>query len=69
MNKAHAINLLGGSVHAAAATLNITYQAVKKWPDPLPERIEARVLAEVARQKLGDDFAKGGVDCDSCSAA
>ena len=57
MDKAHAINLLGGSIHAAAATLKVTYQAVKKWPDPLPERIAARVLAVVAREKLGENFA------------
>lgn len=52
MRKAKAIELLGGSVASAAASIGVTYQAVDKWPDPLPKRIEDRVVAAVARKLL-----------------
>jgi hypothetical protein len=52
MLKAKAIELLGGSVTAAAQAIGISYQAVDKWPDELPARIADRVLAALARQKL-----------------
>lgn len=44
MNKQTAIDLLGGSVSNAARTLGVTYQAVLKWPDVLPQRITQRVI-------------------------
>lgn len=45
MKKSRAIKLLGGSNAAAAKALSISRQAVFKWPDPLPRRIESRVLS------------------------
>lgn len=52
MDKATAIDVLGGSVTAAAKELGVSYQAFKKAPDPLPRRIADRVLAAVARREL-----------------
>lgn len=52
MDKKTAIDLLGGNVGKAADSLGITYQAVMKWPDPLPPKIADRVLAHMARTKL-----------------
>lgn len=52
MRKAKAIELLGGSVAAAAKKCRVSYQAVGKWPDPLPDRIADRVLAALARDRL-----------------
>lgn len=49
MNKAQAIELLGG-IHEAAKAVRVTYQAVKKWPDPLSERIQDRVTAALLRK-------------------
>jgi len=42
MRKTEAIELLGGSVTAAARAIGISYQAVAKWPDDLPPRIADR---------------------------
>ncbi len=56
MFKSTAIALLGGSVAAAAKALDVTYQAVDKWPEDsegeLPQRIADRVVAAAARMKL-----------------
>lgn len=52
MRKSKAIELLGGSVTAAADAIGITYQAVEKWPDDLPDRISDRVVAAIARKHL-----------------
>lgn len=52
MLKAKAIELLGGSVTAAAEAIGISYQAVDKWPPKLPPRIEDRVIAAIARRRL-----------------
>lgn len=49
MNKAQAIELLGGTISAAADAVGITYQAVDKWPDVLPRRIQDRVEAALYR--------------------
>ena len=51
MLKSEAIELLGGSIPAAAKAIGITYQAVDKWPDVLSARIADRVLAAMARQQ------------------
>jgi len=51
MQKAQAIELLGGSITAAAKAIGVTYQAVKKWPDELSDRIADRVYAASARKK------------------
>lgn len=52
MLKTKAIELLGGTVTAAANAIGISYQAVDKWPDELPDRIADRVLAVQARKHL-----------------
>ena len=52
MDKAHAINLLGGKVSVAAEAIGITSSAVTQWPDVLPARIEDRVLAALARKHM-----------------
>ncbi len=52
MKKSKAIEVLGGTVASAAAAVGVTYQAVVKWPDPLPARIEDRVMAALARRYL-----------------
>ena len=49
MLKSEAIKLLGGTVPAAAAAVGVSYQAVDKWPDPLPRRIADRVQAALWR--------------------
>lgn len=49
MLKIKAINLLGGSLASAAAALGVSYQAVNKWPDVLPDRIADRVLGACVR--------------------
>jgi hypothetical protein len=56
MLKAKAIEMLGGTVAAAADAIGVTYQAVDKWPDPLPARIEDRVLAVLARRHLSPEL-------------
>lgn len=55
MNKHEAIELLGGSITSAAQSIGATYQAVAKWPDVLPRRIEDRVLAALYRQKMANE--------------
>ncbi len=52
MQKSKAIELLGGTVAAAAQAIGVSYQAVDKWPDVLPSRIADRVLAVQARKHL-----------------
>lgn len=49
MNKSDAIEILGGSVSAAAKAIGISYQAVAKWPDVLTPRIADRVVAAQSR--------------------
>lgn len=51
MDKAKAIELLGGTIAAAADAIGISYQAVRKWPDVLPQRIADRVTAALARKQ------------------
>lgn len=50
MLKSKAIELLGGTISAAAESVGISYQAVDKWPDVLPARIVDRVIATLVRQ-------------------
>lgn len=49
-SKQRAIELLGGTVSAAAKTLGVEYQAVAKWPESLTPRIEDRVIATLVRR-------------------
>lgn len=52
MRKDKAIELLGGTIPAAAGAVGVTYQAVMKWPDELSGRIADRVIAAIARRHL-----------------
>jgi molybdenum-dependent DNA-binding transcriptional regulator ModE len=52
MLKTKAIELLGGTVSAAAEAIGISYQAVHKWPDVLPDAISDRVVAAIAKRHL-----------------
>ena len=56
MLKQKAIDLLGGTVTAAASAIGVTYQAVDKWPDVLPDRIADRVVAVLARKHLSPEM-------------
>lgn len=38
-----------GSVKATAEAVGVTSSAVSQWPDPLPRRIEDRVLGAMGR--------------------
>jgi molybdenum-dependent DNA-binding transcriptional regulator ModE len=51
MHKSKAIEILGGTVSAAAEAMGVSYQAVDKWPDELPPRIAERVLGVVAKTR------------------
>lgn len=53
MLKTEAIRLLGDSISAAAAAVGVSYQAVDKWPDVLPQRIADRVQAALWRIEKG----------------
>lgn len=52
MFKDEAIGLLGGSAVRAAELMGVTYQAVNKWPDALPQRIADRVLGVCVRHGI-----------------
>ena len=52
MDKAKAIEVLGGTVTAAAQQIGVSTSAFSQAPDPLPPRIADRVLAAVARREL-----------------
>lgn len=54
MKKQQAIELLGGTIAAAARAIGVTYQAVDKWPDDLPDRIADRVQAYLYRQQSSE---------------
>lgn len=58
MRKSEAIELLGGSIPAAADAIGVSYQAVVKWPDELPARIADRVQAALWRKSQGVAVAK-----------
>ncbi|MFG5775468.1 hypothetical protein ACFIQF_00185 [Comamonas sp. J-3] len=52
IRKSQAIEILGGSVSAAALAMGISYQAVDQWPELLSNRLCDRVLAAWARQHV-----------------
>lgn len=59
MRKSKALELLGDgaateieAIKAVAKAIDASYQAVQKWPDPLPPRIADRVQAAIARRLL-----------------
>jgi len=64
MLKSKAIELLGGTTASAAAAIGVTYQAVDKWPEDLPPRIEDRVLAALARKHLSPELRGEGTAAD-----
>lgn len=49
MDKAKAIQFFGG-VSATARALDISRQAVRKWRDPLTEKVQGRIMLALARQ-------------------
>ena len=55
MLKTKAIELLGGTISAAAKAIGVSYQAVDKWPDVLPDRIVDRVQAALWRMSQQQD--------------
>lgn len=69
MLKSKAIELLGGTTASAAAAIGVTYQAVDKWPEDLPPRIEDRVLAALARKHLSPELRGAGADDSTQQAA
>jgi len=54
MKKSQAIDLLGGSIPAAASALGVSYQAVNQWPEELSRKVEDRVLAALVRRHPAD---------------
>lgn len=52
MLKSKAIDLLGGTVSAAAEAIGVSSSAVSQWPAELPPRLADRVLAALARKHL-----------------
>ena len=52
MLKTQAIELLGGSITAAAKAIGISYHAVHQWPDDLPPRIADRVYAVWGKKNM-----------------
>lgn len=56
MYKETAIRLLGGTTTSAAQLINVSVSAVSQWPDVLPNRIEDRVLAALARKHLPSEL-------------
>jgi hypothetical protein len=61
MKKSRALELLGGSVGAAAKSIGcISSAAISQWPEDLPPRIEDRVLAALARKYLPAEMLRGG---------
>lgn len=53
------LKLLGGSISAAAEAIGISYQAIDKWPEELPQRIQDRVIAAIARKHLDPSLIGG----------
>ena len=68
MLKQKAIELLGGTITAAAEAVGISYQAVNQWPDELPVRISDRVLAAVARKHLPPELIGEGTPVEPAKA-
>lgn len=54
MLKTEAIDLLGGTIPAAAKAIGISYQAVDKWPEVLTDAIRDRVQAVLYRRVAPD---------------
>lgn len=50
MKKSYAIRMLGGRNAEVAKHLNISRQAVFKWPDPLPKKVEAKVREAISKR-------------------
>lgn len=52
MQKKQAIELLGGTVSAAAQKVGVTYQAIARWPEKLTPAIRDRVQAALYRDHV-----------------
>jgi hypothetical protein len=52
MRKSTALARLGPTITELARAVGVTASAARQWPDPLPPRIEDRVLAALARRHL-----------------
>jgi len=57
MQKIEAIELLGGTMARAARAIGVSHQSVRKWPDPLPNRIRDRVHAVLYRKLIAEQAA------------
>ena len=53
MQKAQAIQMLGGTVSLAAQAVGVTTSAVTQWPEELPPRLVDRVQAALWRKQHG----------------
>jgi hypothetical protein len=69
MEKAKAIELLGGTPKSAADAVGVTASAVSQWPDVLPARISDRVLAVLARKHLPPELIGGEAPQTAARAA
>ena len=58
MQKIEAIELLGGTMAHAARAIGVSHQSVRKWPDPLPNRIRDRVHAVLYRKLIAEQAAR-----------
>ena len=69
MLKTQAIELLGGTIPAAADAIGVSYQAVDKWPDELPPRIADRVQAALWRMaNAGSDAPPAAASSEQAAA-
>lgn len=53
MLKTEAIKLFEGSIAQLSEEVGVSYRAVHKWPDVLPDRISDRVQAALWRREHG----------------
>lgn len=49
MKKAEALRHFGNNASELARHIGVNYQAIIKWPDPLPSRITDRVIVAMLR--------------------
>jgi len=54
MNKALALDLIGGTPKLAAKAIGVSRSAIAQWPDALPPKLSDRVLAAWARAHVQD---------------
>lgn len=54
MNKALALDLIGGTPLLASKAIGISRSAIAQWPETLPPKLSDRVLAAWARENVQD---------------